>query len=154
MNKKYTLGILALMMIGSVFAVWVYSYTGNHLVSIAGGSDNGFLKFDNSFIQPLIYENGVGEVFNVQQFLTNNTATTSKNVTFEFETNKTDIEDACLDFENDISVVWKFNGNEEPIVSGDVILLPVGESFFHVETNITSGSCPQIVNTTFSITEN
>lgn len=153
LSKKMFLGMLLLLGVSLVSAVWIYTLAGSYSVTV-GGEEDRTLIWVNSIL-PLTYNSGVADdVLNTQQILVNNTGEVPYNATFEFQTTKTDVEnDSCEDFENDIVVRWVNNGFNESIVSGEVITFPVGETLLHVITDIKANSCPQFVETNFTLIE-
>lgn len=68
-----------------------------------------------------------------------------------YVTTRTDVlTDDCTDFENDASVEVKFMG--VLVNDGDLINLPIGDGFVHVNTELAPFTCAQTIETEVTLT--
>ncbi len=153
MSKKKLVGIFAILIItvASIgYSAWLaFSTTNSHVTIDSNGSSVYLITgFDDVVVEGL--DMGAAETEIKAVFGNQNGAL---NMKFEATKDITDIEDDCIDYENDTTEIeWDFNG--DIINDGDQVLVNSG-----LENNLTGtfstvrSACPQTLDIQVSLTE-
>jgi hypothetical protein len=147
MNKKSIIGLtLGLLAISGGLAVWQFFWTGKSVMNVTSTPELVFI--DQMFEDGLDTTDAVATLFH--EFEIDNTGQGPFNGITSWTIEKTDIEDGCLDYENDCEVTLKVNGYT--VTNGDTVLYE-GDILHKIKVTYSclKQSCPQDIQATVTI---
>jgi hypothetical protein len=139
MKKKFILLFSAVLLLGSVLAVWLIDFRGTTGFSISGSKDITFT--DNMSVS---YVNISGVELQKTEFIWIENSGSDKVFTLKMDTISQDVLDECNISEKDYNVSLFYNSE---MITGDEITLLSGSSIIEVQTTLDKYACPQEVST-------
>lgn len=145
-RRYIKLGLGGILAVSLAFAAWVLlaesGFTG-HVTSTSGTPIYFSVDFDDVNLNTTLS----AESANTSAVVTNSDGTQS--MSLSIQENVTDIDDSCVDYENDCSLTYSFNG--QTVEDGETVTVYSGNSNFEAELSCVQLSCPQDVTVAVSL---
>lgn len=149
MNKKKLMSILSVLGVSSmiVLGAWLISLESSITGEVV--SDQGGVVYFSTDFQQL----GIIDTTTSGQTIIRNASIMNENgnlnFTFTYNETRIDVQDACTDYLNDVTVTYKLDGI--PITNNQEITIVSGLNVITAEFDFVMQSCPQNITSVISL---